>query len=88
MSSRITELSILFTASLLLFASCVNSGKKADEPFFQMRGVILSWDDIKNPEVIDWIELMKKNGLNTISVCGHEYDDEVCIQTEMHRCRT
>lgn len=63
-------------ASLLLFASCANSGKKANEPFFQMRGVILSWDDIKNPDVIDWIDLMKKNGLNTISVCGHEYDDE------------
>ena len=63
-------------ASLLLFASCANSGKKANEPFFQMRGVILSWDDIKNPDVINWIDLMKKNGLNTISVCGHEYDDE------------
>lgn len=63
-------------ASLLLFASCANSGKKSNEPFFQMRGVILSWDDIKNPDVIDWIDLMKKNGLNTISVCGHEYDDE------------
>lgn len=47
--------------------------EKNDEPFFQMRGIVLCWDDIINPEVIDWIELMHKNGLNTISVCGHDY---------------
>lgn len=61
--------------SVLFLASCgAGKGTKTeDAPFFQMRGIILSWDDIKNPEVIDWLGLMHKNGLNTISVCGTDY---------------
>lgn len=68
---KIKNILIAFTA-VFLSASC-GADKNADEPFFNMRGIILSWDDIKNPEVIDWLELMHKNGLNTISVCGHDY---------------
>ena len=64
--------------SVLLLASC--AGKGSDQPFFQLRGVVVCWDDIKNPEVIDWIELMKRNGLNTISVCGHDYASDEYLQ--------
>lgn len=74
MLNKFAKFSTLFATSFLLLAFCAGCGKKADEPFFKLRGVILCWDDIKNPDVIDWIDLMKKNGLNTISVCGHPYD--------------
>ncbi len=57
--------------SLFLIASC--GAKGGDTPFFEMRGIVLCWDDIDNPEVIDWLKLMKDNGLNTISVCGKDY---------------
>ena len=68
MLNKFAKFSTLFATSFLLLAFCAGCGKKADEPFFKLRGVILCWDDIKNPD------LMKKNGLNTISVCGHPYD--------------
>lgn len=69
-----TKFSLMAIMAVLLsvFAAC-NQKTDKNEPFFKMRGVILSWDDIKNPEVIDWLKLMHENGLNTISVCGTDY---------------
>lgn len=62
---------LLFIVASLLFASC--GAKKSDAPFFELRGIVVAWDDISNPETIDWLALMHKNGLNTISVFGKDY---------------
>lgn len=63
----------LLMLAALAFVSCTGN-KSKEEPFFQTRGVIFSWDDVKNPEVLDWVELMKKNSLNTVSIFGHDYE--------------
>lgn len=67
------KLALLF-CSVLLLASC--GAGKGSEPFFNLRGVILCWDDISHPETIDWIAKMKELGLNTISVCGKDYTSQ------------
>ncbi len=69
MLNRLSRIA-LFAVLTLLLASCAGRGGKTSEPFFKMRGVILSWDDVKTPESIDWISLIKQNGLNTVSVFG------------------
>lgn len=61
--------SIIFFLFALTLVSCRNTAsEKMDEPFFKMRGIILSWTDVQNPEVIDWIDIARSNNLNTISV--------------------
>ena len=50
MQNRLKTLCLGFL-SVLLLAGC--AGKGSDEPFFELRGVVVCWDDIKNPEVID-----------------------------------
>lgn len=55
-----------------LFASC-GANKASDEPFFETRGVVIAWNDLQNPEVIDWVKKMHDNGINTVSVFGHDY---------------
>lgn len=73
-NSRIGLLALLL--SLLLPVSC-GTGRRNDnqalEPWFSLRGVILAWDDVIHPESLDWIARMKACGLNTVSVCGHDY---------------
>lgn len=71
MLNKILKSAIIGVAAMSVL-SC--SGSKAEKPFFQLRGIIVAWDDIKDPDNLDWIELMKKNSLNTISVFGHDYD--------------
>ena len=63
--------------SVLLLASC-GAGRSSDNdaPFFQMRGIVLAWDDISDPVTIDWLSIMHENGLNTISVFGKDYTSE------------
>ena len=64
----------LFALALPLLFSC--APKQADEPFFKLRGIVLAWDDVKNPEALDWLGYMQKTGLNTISICGTDYLSE------------
>ncbi len=64
---------LFFALSVFLLVSCGTGRNTDDTPFFEMRGVVLAWDDVKNPEVIDWLDIMHKNGLNTISVFGKDY---------------
>lgn len=33
-----------------------------------MRGVVLFWDDVKEPDSLNWIEMCRQAGLNTISI--------------------
>ncbi|MCM1177908.1 MAG: DUF4838 domain-containing protein [Clostridium sp.] len=69
---------IIAAVSVLLLASC-GSRKQNDSPFFEMRGIVLAWDDVKNPEVLDWLDIMHRTGLNTISVCGIDYRSQVYL---------
>ena len=66
----------LLLACALLLSSCDMAKKTADAPFFEMRGLVLAWDDLSNPEVIDWFEIMKTYDINTISVFGKDYQSE------------
>lgn len=36
--------------------------------WYRMRGIQPSWEDVKTPDVLDYIEICKKTGINTISV--------------------
>ena len=47
-----------------------------DEPWFKLRGIVIAWDDIKNPDQLDWLAKMKETGMNTISVFGHDCHSE------------
>ena len=69
---------------LLLGALLCGCAPKEETPFFQLRGVVLAWDDLTHPETLDWMALMKETGMNTISVCGHPYDDEEYAQMKQH----
>lgn len=68
---------ITLLLACVLFFSCDTAKKEmANEPFFEMRGLVLAWDDLSNPEVIDWFDIMKRYGINTISVFGKDYQSE------------
>ena len=62
---------IFLSLAVALFASC--KADKASEPYFETRGVVIAWKDLQNPEVIDWVDIMHRNGINTVSVFGHDY---------------
>ena len=63
---------VIFLAALLGLS--LSSCKQAqDEPWFKLRGIVVAWDDIKNPDKLDWLAKMKETGMNTISVCGFDY---------------
>ena len=66
---RYIVMSLLF----LLLTSCGVSKRNDNKPFFQTRGIVLAWNDVSNPNVLDWIAKMKENGLNTVSVSGYDY---------------
>lgn len=52
---------ITLLLACVLFFSCDTAKKEmANEPFFEMRGLVLAWDDLSNPEVIDWFDIMKR----------------------------
>ena len=68
---------ITLLLACVLFFSCDTAKKEmGNEPFFEMRGLVLAWDDLSNPEVIDWFDIMKRYGINTISVFGKDYQSE------------
>lgn len=60
---------VLAVLPLLALLSC-GRREEAGASFFGMRGIVLSWDDVKNPEAIDWISYARECGLNTISVAS------------------
>ena len=69
-STNMKKRNILIISSMLLLASC-GGGRSADNTsFFDMKGIILSWDDVKNQAAPDWINLLKESGINTISVAS------------------
>ena len=73
-NKRISFIAALLLSGLLL-ASC-GAGKRPDNSFFKMRGIVVAWDDVKDSTAIDWIRIMKESGLNTISVFGNEDGDD------------
>lgn len=60
-------------ASSMLFASCGTDKKGEDDHFFQLRGIVLAWEDVvADPSIIDWLGTLKKYDMNTISIFGHD----------------
>ncbi len=58
-------------SSLLL--SC-GPGKKTDDNWFQLRGIVVAWTDVvADTTLIDWLGTMKETGMNTISIFGKDY---------------
>lgn len=45
-------------------------------PFFQTRGLVLWWNDVKEPERLDWLSLAKKSHINTLSIFAHRQERE------------
>ena len=45
-------------------------------PFFQTRGLVLWWNDVKEPERLDWLALAKKSHINTLSIFAHREERE------------
>ena len=62
------------------------SSESQGDVFFQTRGIILSWDDVKKPEVLDWLKLSENAGITTLSVFGADiYSAE--YQEFVSKCR-
>lgn len=45
-----------------------NSTGENNEPYFEMRGIVASWNDVKNSSKIDYIQIAKDCGINTFSI--------------------
>lgn len=59
----------LLAALALACISCKTQTK--DEPYFNLRGIVLAWEDVDtDTTVINWLGKMKETGLNTISIFG------------------
>lgn len=70
---RLTKYLTVFSLAALLCSSCGRGGK-ADESFFQLRGICVAWTDVvTDPSIIDWLGMMKETGMNTISIFGKDY---------------
>lgn len=64
---------IISIAAALLCVSCAQP-KAADDHFFQLRGIVLAWEDVvADPAIIDWLGTMKETEMNTISIFGRDY---------------
>lgn len=45
-------------------------GDGEDDRWFRQRGLVASWSDVSDADVIDYIEIAKANGINTFSIFG------------------
>lgn len=52
------------------------SGLPSDK-WFKMRGLVLGWDEVSNPYVIDYIDIAKENGINTLSIYNAPMNSEL-----------
>lgn len=66
---------LLFSVVFALLVSCAGRQDSAT-PYFEMRGVSVAWDDVRNPDAIDWISILKENHINTISVSSTDYQSK------------
>ena len=61
---------------VLALGLCVGCSqpKASDDHFFQLRGIVLAWEDVvADPSIIDWLGTMKQTEMNTISIFGRDY---------------
>ena len=64
---------IIVSIAALLSVSCGADRKVSDDSYFQLRGICMEWEDVtSDPEIIDWLGLMKETGMNTISVSSRD----------------
>lgn len=61
----------------LMSVSCGSDTKVSDDSYFRLRGICLDWKDVTaDPEIIDWLGMMKETGMNTISISGHDHSSQ------------
>lgn len=65
---------LIISLAAILSVSCGADRRVSDDNYFLLRGICLDWKDVTaDPEIIDWLGMMKETGLNTISISGHDH---------------
>ena len=72
------RIGIVVLAAMTAVGCC---GNRYDEPFFTTRGIVLSWDDVKAPDRLDWVAMADSAHVNTLSI----YCSEATKQTPEYR---
>ena len=75
--------------SSIFFSACSNSGRKEFSSRFDMRGVVVTVDDLEN---VDWARLAHENGINTLGTHIRPQQVADFMATErgrefLHECR-
>ena len=70
---------VVFAALAALLFSCgekeetlpaYTPKQRTGEPYFQQRGLLLAWDDVKTKQYVDWLNIARKYGFNMFSIAG------------------
>ena len=70
---------VVFAALAALLFSCgekeetlppYTPKQRTGEPYFQQRGLVLAWDDVKTKQYVDWLNIARKYGFNMFSIAG------------------
>ena len=80
---------ILRTGAIVLAALAAAGccGNRGSQPYFTTRGIVLSWDDVKDPARIDWVAMADSAGVNTLSVyCGEATKQTPEYRDFLDRC--
>lgn len=75
---NLMRIGIVVLAAMTAVGCC---GNRYDEPFFTTRGIVLSWDDVKAPDRLDWVAMADSAHVNTLSI----YCSEATKQTPEYR---
>lgn len=74
-------------AGIALLAGCGGTHDGSDTPFFTTRGIVLSWDDVNDPDRLDWVALADSAGVNTLSIyCSEATKQTPEYRTFVNRC--
>ena len=75
---NLMRIGIVVLAAMTAVGCC---GNRYDAPFFTTRGIVLSWDDVKAPDRLDWVAMADSAHVNTLSI----YCSEATKQTPEYR---
>lgn len=62
---NLMRIGIVVLAAMTAVGCC---GNRYDDPFFTTRGIVLSWDDVKAPDRLDWVAMADSAHVNTLSI--------------------
>lgn len=75
------------TIVLAALAAAGCCGNRGDQPYFTTRGIVLSWDDVKDPARLDWVAMADSAGVNTLSIyCGEATKQTPEYRDFLDRC--